>query len=92
MLEKKEREMQCLNVNLKRENDMAIAVLNKKYAKRISNMERFAEGMKKKLEEKKQALEQADNSWLAAKREAKELRHRIAQMEMEDKNRQKKDR
>jgi hypothetical protein len=46
-LEKKEREMQLLNVNLKRENDCAIATLNQKHTKKISAKERCIEGLLK---------------------------------------------
>jgi hypothetical protein len=102
VLEKKEIEMQHLNVNLKRDNDIAIATLNQKHATKINNMELSIEKLhkheqrlkqeleeeKKKVEEKKKAVERNYNKWLAAQGEVKELHHQIAQME--DKNRHKK--
>ncbi|MDR1524020.1 MAG: hypothetical protein LBS79_02030 [Tannerella sp.] len=94
-LEKKEREMQILNVNLKRESDRAIATLNQKLTKKITAKERHIEGLleherrlKNELEEKKQAAVQYHNKLQAAQGEIKELNRRIIQIEAE--NRRKK--
>jgi chromosome segregation ATPase len=98
-LEKKEREMQFLNVNLKRENDNTIAQLKKKHTNKINaleqNIERNIEKslkreqqLKQALEKKKQSLAHYCDKLLSAQGEIKELQHRIAQMETE--NRQKK--
>ncbi|MDR2680433.1 MAG: hypothetical protein LBC47_06440 [Tannerella sp.] len=95
VLEKKEREMQILNVNLKRECDKDIATLNKKHTKAISTKERMIEGLqlrelqlKEEVIEKKQMIAGYYNKLLDSQREIKELHRRITQMEAE--NRQKK--
>ena len=89
-LEKKEREMQILNVNMKRENDNDIAKLNKKHTNIIKNLEKNIETslkreqqLKMELGEKKQAVAGHYNKLLSAQGEIKELHHQIAQLEAE---------
>ncbi|MDR0575389.1 MAG: hypothetical protein LBG96_15465 [Tannerella sp.] len=96
-LEKKEREMQFLNVNLKRENDDAIGKLNKKHANRINMLEQSIEKslrreqqLKLELEKKKQSLAHHYDKLLSAQAEIKELHYRIAQMETEKQQRKNK--
>lgn len=94
-LEKKEKEMQILNVNLVHEKNRAVAIFDRKYTQKVTSLERkierarqYEQQLKDVIEEKKLANQQRHNIMMEAQKEVKELRLRIAQMEAE--NRQKK--
>jgi chromosome segregation ATPase len=91
-LEKKEQEMQCLNVNLKREIDSAAAKLSQRHTKELTARERTIkalhdneERLQMELEKMKQTVARYNSELLEAKKEIKELRCRTAQLEAAEK-------
>jgi hypothetical protein len=88
-MEKKEQDMQYLNINLKRESDITIMKLTQKHAKRVSNLERHVEEALKReqqlLADKKLAVARHYNKWVDAEKEIKELRREMTQMEAKKK-------
>jgi DNA repair exonuclease SbcCD ATPase subunit len=95
-LEKKEREMQILNVNLKRETDRAYAALDQKHTKKVSALEKLLEEsikreqrLKQELEDRTQDLEQKlEDKKRELENKTRELVEKTRELKQERKDRE----
>jgi chromosome segregation ATPase len=81
--EKKEREMQILNVNMKRETDFAIAKQELKHAKKVSSLERSIEQSLNREEQLKQELEEKTRELESRKKELEDKKRELGERKKE---------